>query len=256
MIKEKHVYTLNHDLKTLQQKYKDEYDLSIIRANPNYQINENKEIHPYKMIQSIDDVLNMLLPLPLDEKQIINLICKDDKLTEILYDIIDSGYEPSIKYQAGSLTNINLKFNKIIFMIKTQQLVPDSLDGSCSVSCENVYDNMNQAMTMFNTKLFRNEHKSCYTHQDVIILDEYRTIVPNGRLQSIDENLNLAEIDISKAFSQAFTQISKIPIFNIFDAYKQYNNQDIKPLHLYIVYARKNNLFLKKKHIILYMVNV
>ena len=255
LIKGNHIYTLNYDLKTLQQKYKDEDDLTIIRANPNYPINENRAIHEYKMIESVNDILNILKTTDNDEKQIINLICKDDKLTEILYEIIDSGYEPSIKYQAGSLTNINLKFNKIIFMIKTQQLVPDSLDGSCSVSCENIYNNMNKAMTIFNSKLFRNEHKSFYTHQDVIILDEYRTIVPNGRLKTIDGNevaINLVEIDVSKAFSEAFTHIYEIPIFNIFDAYKQFNNQDIKPLNLYIVYARKTNLFLNKTYNLIY----
>ena len=61
LIKGNHVYTLNHDLKTLQQKFKDEDDLNIINANPNYQINENRTIHKYKMIESIDDILNILL---------------------------------------------------------------------------------------------------------------------------------------------------------------------------------------------------
>ena len=141
-------------------------------------------------------------------------------------------------------------------MLNTQQLVPDSLDGSCSVSCEHIDNNMNEAMTNFNTTIFRNEHKSFYTHQDVIIIDEYRTIVPNGRIQqeqkNINKNTNFVEIDISKAFSQAFTEISKIPIFNIFDAYKRFDNQDIKPLNLYIVYARKTNLFLNKKYNLIY----
>ena len=42
MIKGNHVYTLNHDVKTLQQKY-DNDDLIVIKASPNYQINENKK---------------------------------------------------------------------------------------------------------------------------------------------------------------------------------------------------------------------
>ena len=41
-----------------------------------------------------------------------------------------------------------------MFMMKTQQLVPDEIDGSCSVSSEIVYNNMNQAMTLFHTQLF------------------------------------------------------------------------------------------------------
>ena len=36
-----------------------------------------------------------------------------------------------------------------MFLMKTQQLVPDSLDGMCSVSSEIAYNDMNQAMTLF-----------------------------------------------------------------------------------------------------------
>jgi len=202
MRKGNHVYTLNYNLKTIQQKY-DNDDLIVVKANPNYMINENKQVHEYKMIESVNDVLRIFQTTE-DEKQIINLICKDDKLTEMLYELIDSGYEPFIKYQAGKLTHINLKLGKIMFMMKTQQLVPDSLDGMCSVSSETVYNNMNQAMTLFNTQLFKNDHKSFYTHQDITILDEYRSIVPLGRLIEGGINLDLVELDISKAFSAAF----------------------------------------------------
>ena len=140
------------------------------------------------------------------------------------------------------------KLGKIMFMMKTQQLVPDSLDGMCSVSSETVYNNMNQAMTLFNTQLCKNDHKSFYTHQDIIILDECRSIVPIGQLIEGDINLDLVELDISKAFSAAFKDIHQIPIFNIFDTFKPYHNQNIKALTLYIVFAKKTNLFLNKQY--------
>jgi len=250
MIKGNHVYTLNHNVKSLQQKY-DNDDSIIVRASPNYRINENKQVHEYKMIESVNDVLRIVQTTE-DEKQIINLICKDDKLTEMLYELIEAGYEPSIKYQAGKLTHINLKLGKIMFMMKTQQLVPDSLDGMCSVSSEIVYNNMNQAMTLFHTQLFKNDHKSFYTHQDITILDEYRSIVPLGRLIEGGINLDLVELDISKAFSAAFKNIHRIPIFNIFDTFKPYHNQQIKSLTLYIVFVKKHNLFLNKEYNLIY----
>ena len=127
--------------------------------------------------------------------------------------------------------------------MKTQQLVPDSLDGMCSVSCESVYNNMNKAMTEFNIQLFKNDHKSFYTHQDITILDEYRSIVPLGQLIEGDINLDLVELDISKAFSFAFTNIHQIPIFNIFDTFKPYHNQQIKQLSLYIGFAKKKLIY-------------
>ena len=185
-------------------------------------------------------------------KQIINVIVKDDKLTEMLYELIEAGYEPSIKYQAGKLSNIIFKLGQIMFMMKPQQLVPDSLDGSLSVSSEIVYNNMNKAMTDLNMQLLKNDHKSFYTHQDITILDEYRSIVPLGQLIEGGINLDLVELDISKAFSFAFTNIHQIPIFNIFDTFKPYHNQQIKQLSLYIVFAQKTSLFLYKHYNLIY----
>ena len=70
------------------------------------------KIHEYKIIESVNDLLEHFQTTE-DEQQIINLICKDDKLIEMLYELIDSGYEPSIKYQVGNLTHINFKLGKI-----------------------------------------------------------------------------------------------------------------------------------------------
>jgi len=47
-------------------------------------------------------------------------------------------------------------------MIKTQQLVPDSLDGECSVICEAVYNNTEVVMTKVHSAIFKISHKSFY----------------------------------------------------------------------------------------------
>ena len=107
MKKGNHVYTLNHDIKRLQQKYGND-DLVVVKASSNYQINENKKLHEYKMIESVEDLIEIFKTSE-DEKHIINLICKDDRATAISYELTDPVYEPSIKYQAGSLTRIICK---------------------------------------------------------------------------------------------------------------------------------------------------
>ena len=111
MIKSNRVYTLNHDLKLLQQKYEND-NLTVVKASSNYEINENKKLHEYKMVETVNDLIEIFKTTE-DEKQLINLICKDDQLTEILYELIGSGYEPSIKYQAGKLSHIIFKLGKI-----------------------------------------------------------------------------------------------------------------------------------------------
>ena len=89
---------------------------------------------------------------------------------------------------------------------------------------------MNNAMVDFSKKAFKSEPQSFYTHQDVKILDGYRTVVPVGRLlDTAGTNIKLAEIDVSKAFSYAFTLIQDVPVFNEFDSFKPFNqNRSIK----------------------------
>ena len=73
-----------------------------------------------------------------------------------------------------------MKFNKIEFIIKTQNLVKTSADGCIAVSNENTYNNMNLAFFNFHKSMFNVAHKSFYNDIDIKILDETRTVVPVG----------------------------------------------------------------------------
>ena len=46
---------------------------------------------------------------------------------------------------------------------------------------------------------------------------------------------NVVEIDVSKAYTAAFCDITEIPIFNELDAFKPYGDEEILPLSLYVV---------------------
>ena len=75
---------------------------------------------------------------------------------------------------------------------------------------------------------------SYYTAKDLEVLDSYRTKPICGNLTQHPNN-NVIEIDVSKAYTSAFCDISEIPIFNEFDAFKPYDNEPILPLNLYVV---------------------
>jgi len=62
----------------------------------------------------------------------------------------------------------------------------------------------------------------------------------------------LLEIDISKAFTHALSQIKQIPIFCEFDVFEKYNGQPIKNLSLYIVENKNVNLFFNQKYCLCY----
>ena len=88
---------------------------------------------------------------------------------------------------------------------------------------EATYNNMGQAMTLLNNKLFLKSHMSLYTEQDMDILDAYCTkpicgVLP-PRMPTVQEPVGgrkHIEVDISKAYTAAFSEITEIPIFNEF----------------------------------------
>ena len=152
-------------------------------------------------------------------------------------------YVPHIKFQAARITHLTLNINDIIFVIKSQQLNLSAIDGCVETNTEDTYNKMNEAMIQFETRLFRKDHKSYYSPEDINILDEYRTVANVGLLEQIQKRSELVEIDVSKAYTRAFMNIEQIPVFNEFDVWENYDNEKIKNEYLYIVEVSKFNLF-------------
>ena len=165
---------------------------------------------------------------------------------------------------------------KTFVIIRAQQLAVSEHDGECNVPTAEIYNNMTAAMNKFDKSLFKSEHMSYYSKQDVDILDEYRTIVPAGWFshwtykpyswyddtgvlhEGISKTLicphetKQIEIDVSKAFTSAFSQITDIPVFNEFDCFQLYNNEPIALNNLYIVKVQACNLFFNKTYNLCY----
>ena len=253
MVTDGHVYTLNHQQTRLRQleggevKAKeedggdDDDDLGKkLQVGENYLIREDAEAKPARMIDNIDDILRILKASE-DTEQFIKLIHRADNLTDLLYQLTDAGYSPGINFESGRITALKLEFNRRFFLIETQQLIKSAIDGVVVVDDEATYNNMSEAMNDLNNKLFLKSHLSHYTEEDIDLLDAYRTKPICGRLCSspvgTDRARNLIEVDVSKAYTAAFCEITEIPIFNEFDNFKPYNGEPIEPLNLYIITA-------------------
>ena len=50
------------------------------------------------------------------------------------------------------------------------------------------------------------------------------------------------EVDITKAYTAAFCDITEIPIFNEFDAFRPYGGEPIEPLNLYVIASAEHLL--------------
>ena len=108
---------------------------------------------------------------------------------------------------------------------------------------------MNELMFNFQMSIFKNEHKSHYSKQDVDILDEFRTVANVGSMRPVKEKEknSLVELDVSKAYTAAFVKIKEVPVFNEFDLFKPYSGEALSDHCLYIVKAAEHNMFFNKR---------
>ena len=277
LIKNNHIYPINANQDRLSQVDGKERCLDI-KVSKNFYITDKTEPPKYKMFSHIDELLK------LTDQDEYYLVHKDNNLMEVLYQFKKVGYEPYIRYRAGKISDLKIKFTyksadtkKIIrrraqpyniptktlekdrtvnYIISTQDLSKDTLERDIDADTEEKYNRIAEAMFIFNKKLFSSSHMSQYDDVDIEILDECRTVVPLGYLdKNIDVN-ELVEIDRSKAFTWAFNQITKIPIFNAFDSWKAWDGtldiNRLSSLTLYKVEVSKADMFFNKKFNIIY----
>ncbi|MFM7979759.1 MAG: hypothetical protein ACKPKO_10625 [Candidatus Fonsibacter sp.] len=141
-----------------------------------------------------------------------------------------------------------------------------AIDGMMEVHDATVFNNMHDAKADFHYQLFKSEHKSYYGARDLEILDECRAVANVGWLRRLlQERLsrhhrplpidqgNLAEIDVSKAYTGACIRIRAVPVLNKFDIWQPYQHKErINRLNLYLVEADSFDLFFNKRYKLCY----
>ena len=260
LVKNSHIYTLNHNLNSLKRKEAPENNYSV-RCHQHYYINDRKEAMKFTMINDITDVLQ------LREKDEYKIILKDNDLNKAICQLKQIGYEPQIRYNAGKTTEFIMslshlidekkkKYKEVKYIITTQHLDIDNINEDIAVDTEDKYNKVSEEMFKFHKKLFTENHKSYYTDLDVELLDECRTIVPYGSFNHLVKDTELCSIDKRKAFSKSASDIVKVPVFKEFDVWKPYG--DKSDVHkygdytLYLVKACQGNIFFNKKFNLVY----
>ncbi|MFM7983749.1 MAG: hypothetical protein ACKPKO_30940, partial [Candidatus Fonsibacter sp.] len=167
------------------------------------------------------------------------MVHKTDNLEAIVWQLYDAGFRPSIKYGAGKLSWVSLTVNNRTFIVKSQLMIDWATDGMMEVQDSGVFNRLQDAKTKSHYQLFKSEHRSYYNAQDIEILEECKTAANVGWLHGIVGTIpskknrpptipksNLADIDMSKAYTGAFMRIKSIPVFNEFDAVLQAGGAD------------------------------
>ena len=103
-----------------------------------------------------------------------------------------AGYEPQASFTGCLISDLYSKFyiKKKSTILKTQNLVMSSVDGTIAVRTEQIYNNMSKAMCEFNKALFNPLQKSYYNETGIQILKECRTTPPVGEPNKFYRVLN------------------------------------------------------------------
>ena len=125
-----------------------------------------------------------------------NLILQDNDLTGTLYFLMPSGYEPYINWDAGKISEIEIKLTykldkknkkkqEVKYNIKTQSLGRGRVDEDAAVSTEEKYNKVNGAFFDLDKAVFNKGLKSFYNTVDVKVLDNCRTTIPHGMFHKV-----------------------------------------------------------------------
>ena len=244
------------------------YDI-FVKASPDYHLNEKSTLVECKMITCLDDIRKHT------EEEQYTLIYDGNDLTKLFHQSKQAGYEPQVKFSGCIVSELNFRFyiNKrlIKYKVKTQNLVTNTTDGSICVRTENIHNRMFKAMYDFNKALFNPLHKSHYNEIDMQIFKECKTVNPVGEInkycyrysvqrEEFDKYVftteSCVEIDVRKAFTHAFNQMTEIPVFTQFDVWKPYKKEykieTFHPLTSYLDKCTGEAMFFNKTYCSVY----
>lgn len=241
VVNNNHCFQLNENVKSFaHSKHKviqDDSDFQDqLRINNKYNIDEREIIEEnIHFIKTLDDVVKIVLDCDSEKMTYLRFIYNDD-LTDLLFEMMDQGYSPSVNYQSGSLLSISFKLENVVGTIALS-------DITCPNNIQIAIDNKQQYVDYqisdkkFYSAIIQEKHKSTY-HPSVIELEkEY----PKGPIvapfvDNIDPERSFNGVDMRKSYTDCLTKIEKIPVFGYFDVYEKYDGHAIEDYNMYIVH--------------------
>lgn len=234
-----HVFELNDNLKSLEQKV-------------NYEDDERKDL-------TVSDKYNIMKPV----ENVIEVFCQDFEaifktikenanaeesiqlkiitcydINNLLFKLLESGYIPKVSFSTH-LYRISLCIDKLKIQILPADNNPD-LGQLVSYSNLEEYQAYNNAYEKFYTSIIRKEYLSD-SHTSVIEIEDTYKIKPIMGYFDKFESKTYNTIDENKAYTECLRSIKQIPIFNYFDVYTTYNNEPLEDLTYYIIEVLENS---------------
>lgn len=241
MMVDDHIYELNDNLNSLEQKVnKEDDERDSIKVSNKYQILKPIEQEKTKelFIETEQEIIKQIVENSkietLDQLKIITPI----SLTTILFKLVEGGYIPKVNFNS-QLYRISLNVNKLNI-----QLLPADNDPQygqlINFDCLEEYKQYEKAFEEFYQAVIKKEYLSDY-HPSTLDIENYYKI--NPVMGYFNEYITTPQntIDENKAYTECLMSIKNIPIFNYFDVYNQYNNEPIEDLTYYIIEVFDND---------------
>ena len=233
MCKDSHIYELNNDIKTLQQKVSMEnHDICV---GDKYTINNFDDSDEYNihMIDNMADIVELIKTYDqADKKKLIKLkLITNADISELLIEIFSNGYIPKVFYNQY-IYKINFQLENIFATIETNDI---STQNEPMVIIENVeeYKEFKKADNKFYEAIVKPDLISTYHETVLTIESEYKIIPISGYF--VETNVTANGLDQRKAYTSSLKEISVVPVFSYFDVYRNYNNEPIDDYTYYIV---------------------
>jgi hypothetical protein len=132
LVKNDHIYVLNN-VESL--KHKTEKPITEkTKISKNYHTRDKLEVRTYRMIDGIQDILDICKnEIGIDNlgdtfynKDVIkiHLVLRKDNLLDVVWDCIEQGYEPDILYEAGKFTRFIIQIVNVAFINSNTAITP------------------------------------------------------------------------------------------------------------------------------------
>ena len=249
MLKNNHVYLMDTNTKSITWEA-----ITDITLNPSskFGLPKEKDMNMF-MVSSFEQIVSICKEQhdqKEDETPSVVLFIAQNDIESILFDFRNNRHEPAIKFVNNKIASISFCFSGVIAIIKNQDPNIELHDDSFfEVDNMDTYKRIYDANKKFQIALLDKNHLSNYDENDTAFL-KYRSIPIYGMTPKCKQE-KLIEIDVSKAYTSALMEITKIPHFNVFDKWTAYDGADIEDYNIYLV-ETTNNIFFQRSHQLIY----
>ena len=207
--------------------------------------NNDIVINKYYLIKNINDITKIILDISNSETKNNNcILIYNENMDNLLIKICDS-YIPLVNYENKSIKSIKIKIgedkdNNIITISRLS--VKSSNDSDIYINNIETIINFYNNFEFFYNKIINKNNISYFNKNSLEIENYYSNTAICGFFgEKLPRNNNYYAIDQNKAYTYCLSKIRQIPIFNYFDNWHKYNNQEIKPFNKYIVKCLTND---------------